>query len=68
MTLAPFDLQGWKAIADALGVSVDTARRYATTGEDPMPAYRFMGSVRARSTEIEAWAERQTRGPAKEGE
>ena len=48
------DLVGWKAIASYLGVSVDTARRWAR--EEGLPAERLMGNARASRAALDVWA------------
>jgi hypothetical protein len=47
------DLRGWKAIAEFLGVSPSTAKRYAQSSG--LPFYEIFGRVEARSTELQAW-------------
>lgn len=46
-------LTGWKAIAEALGTSVSTARRWAIY--HGMPAHRLIHTVRASRAELAAW-------------
>lgn len=60
MRVPGYDLTGAKAIADRLGVSVDTVRRYARREDDPLPIRRGLnGAVYAKSVDVDAWAERQ---------
>lgn len=47
-------VRGWKAIADVLGVSVDTAQRKAR-GEDRVPVYRDHIGVFARKGALFEW-------------
>jgi len=58
-----WDLVGWSEIADALGISVRTAHRYAALAEDPLPVFRFNGRLRARSPELAAWTARRLDEP-----
>jgi hypothetical protein len=53
--IATYDLHGWDAIADYLGVSVRSARRYAA--EDRMPVFWFKTRVRARKEDLDRWFE-----------
>jgi excisionase family DNA binding protein len=53
-------LLGWKAIAEALGVSASTARRW--TRELGLPAFKLGGQVRASCGELERWARERRRG------
>ncbi|MGD8719461.1 MAG: helix-turn-helix domain-containing protein [Candidatus Zixiibacteriota bacterium] len=46
-------LVGWKEIAEFLGVSVSTARRWTRTLD--VPAYRLAGQVRASSVDLDKW-------------
>jgi hypothetical protein len=62
--LAEWDLEGWDAIAFAIGVSVRTAQRYADDPDDPMPIMRFKGNIRAREHELRVWVKRHTQRPA----
>lgn len=63
-TLKGARLDSWKAIANYLGKSVRTARRWEA--EEGLPVHRHMhksqGSVYAYAAEIDAWRERATRG------
>ncbi len=49
------DLWGLKAIADCLGVAVDTARRWANDPASGMPASKPMGRWFARRSALMAW-------------
>lgn len=49
-----WDLEGWKDISAALGVSVTTAKRWHR--ERGMPVDRLSGLVRAESRRLRAWA------------
>ena len=51
-------LEGWKAIADALGVSIRTAQYWARAG---MPVFRLMGQILAMKSELEFWRRMQKR-------
>jgi hypothetical protein len=56
-----WDLDGWKDIADALGVSVRTAQRWSrehAEGPDAMPVDALHGRVKASRAALRAWAER----------
>ena len=57
------ELVGWKAIAEYLRVSVETARRWAKVGG--LPVYRFMGGVRANEGELGKWVRERRRRLAK---
>lgn len=50
-----FDLEGWDEIADALGASNATAKRYASHRGLPVHKSTFMRRVRARSSDIDQW-------------
>lgn len=54
-------VQGWKEIAEALGVSTVTAQGYARRKVDPLPVYwrRCGGGVVAHATALRDWLERQ---------
>ena len=54
-------LVGEKAIAEHLGVSVRSVRRWARRNRDPLPLFRFLRSVQAKRSAIDAWVERQRR-------
>ncbi len=56
------DLKGWKAIADFLECSVDTAKRWEA--EHELPVKRFLGNVEADSDELRAWREKNTQSGA----
>jgi excisionase family DNA binding protein len=51
---------GWKAIADMLGVSTSTARRW--TRELGLPAYKLGGQVRVSRVELDKWVRERRRG------
>ena len=56
-----WDLDGWKDIADALGVSVRTAQRWSreyAEGADAMPVDAMRGRVKASKAALRVWAER----------
>lgn len=59
--LVTWDLDGWQAIADALGVPVRTAKRWADLEGDPLPVTRMMagGGVKARTAQVQAWVDRR---------
>lgn len=49
-------LQGWKEIADYLGMSVSRAKRLGSSGRrDRMPVYSFHGRVYAKPTALDRW-------------
>ncbi len=54
-------IEGWKAIAAAIGVTERTARRYANRRHDPLPVYwrRRGGTVVAHATGLRDWIARQ---------
>lgn len=55
-----WDLDGWKEIADALGVSVRTAQRWSrehAKGPRVMPVDSVHGRVKASREALRAWAE-----------
>lgn len=52
------DLDGTKAIASYLGVSIRTVWRW-TRGPDPLPLLRRRGAIVARRRDVEAWLARQ---------
>jgi hypothetical protein len=53
------ELEGWKEIADALGVSEAAAKRYGSAGTStrlPLPTYlNFRGRRAARLTTVRLW-------------
>lgn len=65
MNVPGFDLNGWKEIAGALGVSVPTATRYARASTDPLPiahvgtADAACRSVIAKRADVTAWMVRR---------
>ena len=59
VSVRTWDLDGWKAIAGALGVSVRTAMRWAGTGADRMPVFQVRGRTKARAAAIRMWLSRQ---------
>lgn len=52
-------LEGWAAIADYVGVSERTAKRYVYR-KDPLPVYKFINSVKAHSVALDQWMMRNT--------
>lgn len=54
-------VEGWKAIAESIGVSIVTAQAYAHRKKDPLPVYwRRCGSrVVAHATALRDWIARQ---------
>ena len=54
-------VQGWRAIAAAIGVSRNTALKYAQRARDPLPVYwrRCGGYVVAHATALRDWRARQ---------
>jgi hypothetical protein len=60
------ELVGWKEIADALGVTVRAAQRYACLARDPLPCYRRLRTVHLDAAELEAWLDRH-REPLADG-
>ena len=57
------ELVGWKAIAEYLRVSLETARRWAKL--ERLPVYRLMGGVRADVGELGKWVRERRRGLVK---
>lgn len=53
------DLEGWAAIADAIGRNERTARHYARRADDPLPVYKGLGRAVAYHAELEEWVRRQ---------
>ncbi len=47
------ELVGWKAIAEYLGVSTSTARRYKR--DNDLPAYKVVGYYRATQEDLREW-------------
>lgn len=56
-----YDLDGWKAIADYLGVHETTARTRLTEGKDPIPVHDYRNGVIAKKSEIDEWQLRQVK-------
>lgn len=54
-------VEGWLAIAAAIGVSTVTAQKYAAAKKDPLPVYwrRCGGYVVAHATALRDWLARQ---------
>lgn len=54
-------VEGWQAIATAIGVSTVTAQSYARRSKDPLPIYwrRCGGGVVAHATALRDWISRQ---------
>lgn len=54
-------VEGWKAIAAAIGVSEVTARKYAKWKKDPLPVYRRRpgSGVVAHATALRDWDRRR---------
>jgi len=54
-------VEGWDAIASAIGVSRASAQSYAHRKKDPLPVYwsRCGGRVVAHATALRDWIERQ---------
>lgn len=53
-------IEGWKAIADAIGKSRSQTIRYAKRSWDPLPAYRRFGTIVVSETALRDWERRQT--------
>lgn len=62
--LVKWDYDGWEAIAEALGVDVSTAKRWADLPDDPLPVSRMQerGWVKARAAQLQAWIDRRFAG------
>lgn len=57
-----YDLEGWKQIADHLGVALSTAESLAARADDanPLPVVRgYIGRAIAKSADLDAWSERE---------
>lgn len=52
-------IEGWRAIAEALGVSERHAVRYGVRDDDPLPVRKRFGRVYIQSTELYEWVQRQ---------
>ena len=54
-------VEGWIAIAAAIGVSTVTAQKYFKRAKDPLPVYwrRCGGQVVAHATALRDWLARQ---------
>jgi hypothetical protein len=52
-------LDGWKAIAEALGRSSRWCRLIANRPVDPLPVFKFGGGVRLNLADLDAWLDRQ---------
>jgi hypothetical protein len=52
-------IEGWKSIADALERTERSCRRYAKRRRDPLPVYRYLGTVVIHRTALEDWKRRQ---------
>jgi hypothetical protein len=51
-------VEGWKAIAEVLGVHVNTAQRYARQNVDPLPVRVSHRGVYARRAALQDWIDR----------
>lgn len=62
--LLTWDFDTWEEIAEALGVKVRTAQRWADLDNDPLPVSRMVesGRVKGRSALIQAWVDRRFKG------
>lgn len=62
--LLTWDYDTWTEIAEALGVPVRTAQRWADLAVDPLPVTRMMdsGRVKGRGELIQAWLDRRFAG------
>ena len=54
-----WNVDGWKAIAETVGLSVATCTRMARRATDPLPTYRQLGHTVGKRFELEAWKRRQ---------
>lgn len=57
-----WNVMGWSAIGEVVGLHGDTARAYASEREDPIPVAKVFGRVVAKRAELESWATRRV-GP-----
>jgi len=57
----PWDLDGWKDIAAALGVGIRTAQEWAEREADKLPVSMVAGRARANRAELEAWLHEEFR-------
>ena len=51
----------WGEVAWHLGVSEDSAQRYARREVDPLPVVRLGGRISAKISELDAWRQNQPR-------
>jgi len=51
-------LEGWKAIAQELHLSVETVQRLARRNRDPLPVWKFIRTIVAWRSAIEQWQAR----------
>lgn len=49
----------WKCIAAAIGRSERWCRMMAGRAEDPLPVFKFCGTIRIEDAELHAWVARQ---------
>lgn len=63
MGLPGCDLNGWKEISAAVGLSEDVCRRLSKRADDPLPVHRMrdVAGVAAKRAELREWGERQVR-------
>lgn len=63
MSAPPGFLEGYKAIAKAIGRSERSCKRYARRRRDPLPVYLFLGAIVIRETALKEWMNRQGIAP-----
>jgi hypothetical protein len=51
-------IEGWKAIANELDVSVETVQRMARRNRDPLPVWKFIRTIVAWRSAIQDWKSR----------
>lgn len=51
-------VEGWKAIADAVGLSRSETQRKARLPEDRIPVWKYFGRVLAYTNALADWRER----------
>lgn len=59
-TLVVWDLEGWKAIADAIERSIWWTRRMAMRPTRPLPVARLCGRVVASRARVRGWLQAET--------
>lgn len=66
-TTATYDLRGWKAIAEYLGVDVTTAIKWARSCDLPVFQPKQRGGVYSSKAELDAWSKKRRYNLRKNG-